>query len=87
MAKSRDLADSANVINFLDNLASDVQAQIEGVLTDAFNSEEITTSVTLDANTKYTAGAAKAIANGTTVTIPTTSLLEVEHFYRVGRPL
>lgn len=58
MSKSRDIADSAATINYIDNVTSDVQAQIDsiettlGTLTKSFNIDE---SYTINLNTSVVA--------------------------------
>ena len=86
MTRSRDMADAGAIINYLDTVSSDVQTQLASVDVDRFSANTISTNTTIDADTHYKAGKSLVINNGITLTIPVTSLLELQ-LYTTGKAL
>ena len=78
MTRARDVADAGKVINYLDDIASDVQTQLTAASASGggYDSSTISTNTTLDADTEYTVGKSLIINNGITLTIPVDTMLE-----------
>ena len=86
MTRSRDIADSGKVINYLDTVSSDVQTQIASVDVDRYSSNTISTNTTIESNTHYKSGKSLVINNGITFTVPVNSLLDIL-LYTTGKAL
>ena len=88
MTRARDVADAGKVINYLDDVASDVQTQLTAASESGggYSISIISTNTTLDADTEYTVGNSLTINNGITLTIPVDSLLETQ-LYTQGKTL
>ena len=84
MTRSRDIADSGQIINYLDDVSSSVQTQLGGV-GERYSAATKATSLTLDADTHYLSGPI-IINNGVTMTIPADTLVELK-LYTTGKAL
>ncbi len=86
MTRSRDMADAGAIINYLDDVSSDVQTQLASVDVDRFSAATKTANITLDADTHYLSGSTVTINNGVTMTIPANTLLELK-LHSTGKAL
>ena len=86
MTRSRDMADAGAIINYLDDVSSDVQTQIASVDVDRYSSNTISTNTTIESNTHYKSGKSLVINNGITFTVPVNSLLDIL-LYTTGKAL
>ena len=84
MTRSRDMADSGQIINYLDDVSSSVQTQLEGV-GGRYSATTKATNLTLDADAHYLSGPI-TINNGVTMTIPADTLVELK-LYTTGKAL
>ena len=82
MGKSRDLADSANIINYLDNLTSAIEDLDGAGITS--NAITVSSNTTLDANSLNKASTL-TLNNGVAVTIPTDSRIELTAYSKIRR--
>jgi len=82
MGKSRDLADSANIINYLDNLTSAVE-DLEGAGITS-NAVTVSSSTTLEADS-LNKTSTLTINEGVAVTIPVDSGIELTAYSKVRR--
>ena len=80
MGKSRDLADSANIINYLDNLTSAVE-DLEGAGITS-NAVTVSSSTTLEADS-LNKTSTLTINEGVAVTIPVDSGIELTAYSKI----
>lgn len=82
MGKSRDLADSANIINYLDNLTSAIEDLDGAGITS--NAITVSSSTTLEADSLNKASTL-TINDGVSVTIPSDSRIELTAYSKIRR--
>jgi len=82
MGKSRDLADSANIINYLDNLTSAIEDLDGAGITS--NAITVSSSTTLEADSLNKASTL-TINDGVSVTIPEDSGIELTAYSKIRR--
>ena len=86
MSRARDIADSASVINHLDDVSSSIQTQLDNVVSDRFEDVALTSTQTLVADSHYFVGNGSSLAAGATITIPADTLVTVRR-YGYGKSL
>ena len=82
MGKSRDLADSADIINYLDNLTSAIEDLDGAGITS--NAVTVSSNTSLDANSLNKASTL-TINDGVSVTIPSDSRIELTAYSKIRR--